>query len=631
MSGVWRFLRATLNAGATARILSGFAIVVSICGFAGTGSSAADALTRAPSVEPWAWEKTVNDTERRAINALCAGHPADFGVDTETRPHADGSKNDKRRLSAGFMEMAVLLEPCTTKPFPHHGVHIYSAWIPEDIDLTGAEVDRDLWFQTSLFDGNVIFDRSKVNAFVKLESSSFAKIVRFSDAEVSGDLILNANSFHDNVDLSGINIGRDLSLDQSRLQKDLVLKSGYVRGELSLNGLTMDTSNEEHRLDLQRATVDKQLSLNNALLSGNVNVNMDGVQIGSSLNAYWLNHHADGSQLASPWTGTWQLYNARIGGDFKLVNADLRELKMLNMTGTQIQGTLFLGSWDFTDPTGKLLVNVWGDQSRLVLNNVKVQSIVDAVSNGKDSWPVSRGSVHASLELDGFTYAKWDGLDRQFRATDGVTDALPPRDSGWLIRWLQRDKTFTPQPYEQLSGVVATQGMHAAANEIMFSRFDYERHRAWGDAGPHSHTDRTRTFRSAHAADPNQTSEDTDSPETGSDWEKALILQMKWLINGYGYRPYYTVLWFALLIAIGTILFKLTYQKQSDHRVRVRYALEYTLDALLPAVSISKEFENIIIQDRWVRYYFIILKPLSFLFIAALLKTASSFATGTIE
>jgi len=629
MGRVWRFFPAILTTSSLARLVCVLAVGLSTYSLGGSVAIAADVLARAPLVEANAWEDLKNDTERRAMNALCAGHPADFGVDTDTRPLEDVSKNDKRRLSATFLEMVVLGEPCTTKPFPHHGVHIYSAWIAEDVDLTGAEINRDLWFVKSLFDGQVILERSNSNAFIKFENTSFEKPVRFSDAEVSGDLLLDGSTFHDQLDMSGIQVGRDLSLNQSRILKNLVLNSGYVRGELSLKGLEMAASDEEHHLNLQRTTVEKQLTLDNALLSGTVN--MDGIQIGRSLNAYWLNHPSDGSHLAAPWTGVWQLYNAQIGGDFKLVNADLRELKMLNMTGTRIKGTFFLGSWDFTDPSGQLLVNLWGDRSRLVLNNVSAHSIVDAVANDRDSWPNNRDSSHSALELDGFTYAKWDGLDRQFRASEETADALPPRDSAWLIRWLQRDTTFTPQPYEQLSSVIIKQGMHATANEIMFSRFDYERHQAWGDADTHSNTETASTFRAAHAADPVQSVTAPDQSQTRSDWRKALILHAKWLINGYGYRPHYTVLWFAVLIAIGTILFKLSYQRQSKHKVSLQYATEYTLDALLPAVSISKEFENIVIKDRWVRYYFILLKPLSFLFIAALLKTASSFATGTIE
>ncbi len=95
------------------------------------------------------------------------------------------------------------------------------------------------------------------------------------------------------------------------------------------------------------------------------------------------------------------------------------------------------------------------------------------------------------------------------------------------------------------------------------------------------------------------------------------MLTATWLVNGYGYRPARALGWFLLLVLIGTCLFR--YRTPEGRQRSIWFAAEYTVNTLLPAVTLRQEFEGIGISNA-VRYYFVLLKVMGYVFVATLIQ-----------
>ena len=49
------------------------------------------------------------------------------------------------------------------------------------------------------------------------------------------------------------------------------------------------------------------------------------------------------------------------------------------------------------------------------------------------------------------------------------------RGSDWFVSWLERDRSFTPQPYRQLALVFEAAGHEEMAGDVLFESFERER------------------------------------------------------------------------------------------------------------------------------------------------------------
>ena len=415
-----------------------------------------------------------------------------------------------------------------------------------------------------------------------------------------------------------------------------------VAGSLDLHGIIAESN-----VSLDRARVDGDLRLTGARFCADLN--MGTIRIGESLEAWGI---AWPGPLACPQTAAtgaaasggepstrWNLYNCDIRGNFFLSGADLVHLGLLNLSGTRIGGQLFLGSVDHMPP------NAWGDRSVLMLRNVSVGKIQDlgglyTTRPAGDRTGGRRGATGAAEEggmrqswapllvLDGFTYGAWDGLGREERSYGDERRIVQARDDAWLIAWLARDRSYTRQPYEQLASVMEAQGRRDSRNAILFTSRNVERCIAAG--GETGYDIEACVLRKSDLAGRPAT---VPVPQTGAGAgldaaaagtetrleraKDAAVLTATWLVNGYGYRPARALAWFLLLIVVGTYLFR--YRTAEGRGRSVWFAAEYTMHTMLPAVTLRQEFDQISITGG-VRYYFVLLKVMGYVFIATLLQ-----------
>ena len=78
-----------------------------------------------------------------------------------------------------------------------------------------------------------------------------------------------------------------------------------------------------------------------------------------------------------------------------------------------------------------------------------------------------------SLDLEGFHYDRLGGFGGTGR------DDMRKRLSAEWIDWLAWDRTFSTQPYMQLSSVLTAAGYRGAADDIQVAERERERSEAW--------------------------------------------------------------------------------------------------------------------------------------------------------
>lgn len=642
-------------------------------------SRALASAAKATATEAWAQER------------ICAGDPADFNTHLSAiaDPRRTEGWDDRRLLGSRFLVALISGDLCK---IPARGVDIIGAWVLEPIDLQGANIAAQLRIRGSRFDAPVQLDRVRAEKLLSFAGSHFAGRLLMTEIAVRGSLFLgDGASFDDKVVLWGASVDGQASFSPESIDREDFIRPLHGGGQaedkprrtrfadtLELNGIRvtriLDLRNVDAEKDvlLDRARVDGDLRLSGAHFGGSLS--MDSIRVGESVEAWgiiWGNQEKDGPCTSAlrdsktkaynnvtqdnatntgGITAEWRFYYASIGVNFYLSGACLADLTALNLSGSRIGGQLFLGSIDHYP------ANAWGERSILILRNASIGKIQDtpsialtgvtATSSGvaatsmsptgapmpkRESWPLR-------LELDGFTYASWDGLDRQERPTGSAgRRVIPARGDPWLIEWLARDHSYSRQPYEQLARVMTTQGKTGVGNDLLFTSREIERCIAV-NGSTSAGIERCILQRSgfidlaqANPAPPlspaakTEPSAKTDSAamdtESGAEREQQLldygVRTTVWLLNGYGYRPLWSMGWFMVLIMIGSVLFR--YRTEEGRQRTIWFATEYTFDTLLPAVNLCKEFDSIRI-DGPIRYYFIALKVLGYVFVATLLQ-----------
>ena len=161
------------------------------------------------------------------------------------------------------------------------------------------------------------------------------------------------------------------------------------------------------------------------------------------------------------------------------------------------------------------------------------------------------------------------------------TDDMRRRSAGEWTDWLARDRTYSSQPYEQLSSVLAAAGQRYAAAYVQFAGRDRERKEdcaSW-------------------------------SSPRGCIW-----LYFLRYADGYGIGIYtFTVLiWVAIFVALGTVVLRFS---ERARRRSLPWQMFASLHRLLPIAKLSKEFEDFFDNPnsddprnlkQWQMFYFAI-------------------------
>jgi hypothetical protein len=169
---------------------------------------------------------------------------------------------------------------------------------------------------------------------------------------------------------------------------------------------------------------------------------------------------------------------------------------------------------------------------------------IGVLRDDPDGWP-------SPLSLDGLTY-----------------EALEPRlPAARRLEWLSRDPDGRPpQPYEQLADLYARIGQPVEARRVLYARELHQR----------------------------------DAKTTiGRVWSTLQDVTV-----GYGYRPWRAMLWLALLLAVGSLLYGLAPPQPLKAGEAPHFnPVVYTLDLLLPIVDLGQQGAfNPAGMEQWFSY-----------------------------
>jgi len=156
-----------------------------------------------------------------------------------------------------------------------------------------------------------------------------------------------------------------------------------------------------------------------------------------------------------------------------------------------------------------------------------------------------------------------------FLGTEHVSD-IATRNASWFIEWIQRDKEYTQQPYEQVAKVFRGLGQKTKSDDILYAGMEHER-----------------------------------SLSTG---RRFMWLTVMKLFIGYGFRTYYSIWWILGFTVFGTILLSMFDGASNASLINNTF---FTLDTLLPIVELDKSHETVKL-DGLIQYYFYFLKVMGF-------------------
>jgi uncharacterized protein YjbI with pentapeptide repeats len=225
-----------------------------------------------------------------------------------------------------------------------------------------------------------------------------------------------------------------------------------------------------------------------------------------------------------------------VGGD--IVGDKLTCQGELCLENAQITGSIQFRGADLSEPTG------WP----LVCRRLKAQELVLLTAE-------SIGGVdlrHAHIDLLRDEPVRWAKSLR----LDGLSyDVLaPPGTSKQRRKWLALDEDgYRPQPYEQLASLYRKLGDDSGARDVLLA--GQRRHRE--SLGP-------------------------------------ILKAWGYLQDGtvgYGYKPWYAMLWLIALLTVGTVAFTLGQPPPLDSSHPAFMPVIYTLDLLLPAVDFGQQDE----------------------------------------
>ena len=628
----------------------------------GAGARAQGWSTDPQTPAGWAWKQ------------IQAGQFADFNDHCGKTLDAlkpDGWKDPCRQIPAQFL-IDILVNPKWKGQVDRHGVRLLGVHIGDDIDLSDADIEPEVWLHVSRIDGNVYLNDSHLKRLFSLYGSFVGKSFVAYRVNAESDLLLRSGAyFADDVSLVGARIGGALDVNSAHFAKTLTLNSADIRGNLlmdsgifdgpvnansaSVHGNLFMRSNArfggpvdlvvakvDGNLEMETATFTQRLTANSLSVKGslfmrehavfdagadltNATVEGDAVMEGSffrgeltanSLNVLGTLNMGDHAAFAGDVIligakigrgvdmdasvfsrsmnadsatiqgGLFMRDGAFFGGNIVLVAAKVGLLQLRSATVSSIDMSDLAGSagseleltgltwrctpnlsmpvpkdttprqpytWPLGDPAWRTFDQCNGpgqSAPRLVLRNVRVESFQDTA----DSWP-------PSLDLEGFHYDRLGGLNGS-----GRFDMRQRTPEEW-IDWLQRDSTFSPQPYAQLASVLSAAGRRETAESILYAGNDTERNEVWNRPDVWSwrwfwHDFWTWAWRSVFAG-----------------------------VAGYGVGMYtFRVLWWVIILTAAgwAALWFSPYARDRSPGWR----LGASLHRLLPIVELNKEFKD---------------------------------------
>lgn len=537
--------------------------------------------------EKWVWRK------------VSKGKIADLNkrdCDNQLDPKSLEGWSGTRVLRPAFLETVVLHEPYRSA-LPHHGVRIIGAWFKQPIELPNAALTHELWLDCCRFEEKVDLNFLRSSENISLEGSTFLKDVSLIGARIDRRLILDDCNFESRIDMDSLRVGDSLFMSTVKKKAEFAevwLGGAHVGGTLEMDGskfrgnLNMDKLQVKSGLFMRRgAQFDKEVVLRGAKIGSDLsmtdstfagNLTIDDLQVEGNLlmkkgcetarfaGVSLVNARIEGQIDMSRAVITKNLNTdrLRVGQHFIMWDAEVNtertptlifaeiygnldlsgcKLRSLDLSGTKIHRELRLGSNEYSCAQ-------WDPDATLILRNTEAGALQDREEEG--AWP-------GKLELEGFTFNRLGGFDA------GATD-VASRCAGWFIRWLGKQREYSPQPYEQLARVLRKAGHKDKADEVLYAAMERER----GIAR----------------------------------WKRWLWLTTLNVFIGYGYGyrfPTHPLCCVAILTALGAFLTVVVSNEGPTNWMP--YSISYSLDMLLPMIELRGYHYDIDLSSC-IRYYF---------------------------
>lgn len=396
---------------------------------------------------------------------------------------------------------------------------------------------------------------------------------------------IKSAKFEETLDLNSIEFPSNLAFLQSIFEKDIELRQVKMDRALILTGSRVMGS-----VRLEEAVFGKNVIFRGCPTktdpcdghskSGNPavakaefwgNINLSGSEIGQGISL--------GNAIVY---GKLIMKNTEVDGNVWLSNkTEIRN--DIIAPYAKIKGSLNLYNSSFTgniiDLTGATIGNeltlqkkdspapIWGDKTILILRDARV---VGALVDQKDAWP-------DNIDLGGFVY-------------DRLSGEATSRDTSWFVNWLARHKNYISQPYTHLAQILRKSGLPAKASEILYAGKERERQQATGLNG--------------------------------------VALNIQWVTIGHGYRIEYAFFWFGAMVIFGWLTFN-WFTNQRDENPEIS-GFWYTLDALVPVISLDKRHDDIHIAG-WQGVYFYTLKVMAYPLVFVLFSVFEKYIEEALE
>lgn len=534
--------------------------------------------------EKWAWQeicegRVANFNLRRTLQL------GEFEILDPRKPADDHKWSDDRKLNSDFLETILLHEPFRSA-IPRQGIRIIGAYFPDPIDLNSARIERPLELKSSRFLSKVDTSYLTTPTWISLDGSKFVDNLDTHSTSIGYFLFMRQAEFG-KVNLTGVKIGGQIDMSEATFTGKLVMESISVTqslfmrrarfGEIILRGakignqfdmsgaifmgkLDLDSVSVAQALfmreakfgeiDLRGAKIGNQLDMSDSTFTGKLVINSASIGVSLFIQQAILDNQAD-------------LRFLNVGSGLDARGATLRDL---DLTGAQIGNFLRIGSFKWKNDKNE---NENPHDPKLTLRNTSVGVLQDT----KDTWP-------DHLELDGFKYERLGEM--------GINEHEKPhkRGSSWFINWLEKDKSYSPQPYLHLAGVLRGTGHEDIADKVLFAGKNRERNEACGN-------------------------ENAESKHEGSKkWSvgKCVWLTVLQVVIGYGIGLYMllSLLWVVFFVFIGWNIMYWSGQHEVNKRSigGLIGLFWFSFDHLLPILRLRDAHFEKVDMKPWVRGYF---------------------------
>ena len=443
-------------------------------------------------VETWAWQQIQMGKEVR-LSGSCPN-----------RENPETNRNSEENLADFSLRGAFLQQILTESPYrdvaARQPLVLRGAHITGDVVADGGTSQSRVVVSCSTIDGTVLFNDWDFLHRVHFHEVTAGESIRFRDVDAKSSFTVSESDLQ-NIEIAESNINGSLSFQNTHVRKRIEVVNTRVEHSLQMGciearrtkthcttyGATRFTNLSVGRsIHLVGSRFKSRTIFESIRLAGNLiadEVHYEGmlIFIGGTIEGrmYMGMSNSEsvlsligtvvlgGLDLSKGRHGTIKILDSEIYRDLDLSETDIGFF--FDITGTRVHGALRLAPLAERKQVSADAANR-GFRRHFSARNARVRVLEDT----KDAWV--RWSV---LDLNGFEY---DKLSSPSTSVQTRADNPYLRDAQWFKAWLEGMKTYSPQPYSQLSALLRREGQIETANAILFEGKERERIAlSWGE------------------------------------------------------------------------------------------------------------------------------------------------------